>query len=477
MGKKNLYDRLAQFNERIESAVENENNIALVSSLNADGMCASGIASVYIFRLGGKCSVRTVSELTPETLAELESSGYDLFLIMDFGNTTASKLRNSLGTKWLLIDHESIVDGGEENPLKDQNDSLTSYGVDAEREISSGGLVYLLALEASNKNKDLSKLAVVSALAEKQDVGEKKSLVGLNSEIAKSSVSIGALSVKSGLLLAGETMPIHEAIAGNLSPYIDGLTWNYENSYSLVKKTGLQMRNLNGQWRRLTDLDHEEQGILAEAIIKFIVTNASSTLPVADDLTGSVYSLREDPQTSLRDARQYVELLNACGSSNKGGIGVGICMGDRNAILEEGERIFSAYKTSLQQIISRIFSEKWRFNDYGECLFVVGEGAVHETMINPVCSFLVGCLTLNNKLLLVRTITRDNSRYKFSMIRGFRSKFPPILGDLLKSCSESIGSIVTSGRLNSATCEIPLTNLDEFMVSIRSRIRYTRFEG
>jgi RecJ-like exonuclease len=272
-------------------------------------------------------------------------------------------------------------------------------------------------------------------------------------------------------------MPIHEAIAGNLSPYIDGLTWNYENSYSLVKKTGLQMRNLNGQWRRLTDLDHEEQGILAEAIIKFIVTNASSTLPVADDLTGSVYSLREDPQTSLRDARQYVELLNACGSSNKGGIGVGICMGDRNAILEEGERIFSAYKTSLQQIISRIFSEKWRFNDYGECLFVVGEGAVHETMINPVCSFLVGCLTLNNKLLLVRTITRDNSRYKFSMIRGFRSKFPPILGDLLKSCSESIGSIVTSGRLNSATCEIPLTNLDEFMVSIRSRIRYTRFEG
>lgn len=477
MGKKNLYDRLAQFNERIESAVENENSIALVSSLNADGMCACGIASLYIFRLGGKCSVRTVSELTPEILADLESSGYDLSIIMDFDNITANKLRNSLGNKWLLVDHKSIIDGGEENTLADQNDSLTSYGINSEREISSGGLVYLLALESSNKNKDLSTLAVVSALAEKQDVGEKKSLVGLNSEIVKSSISIGALSVKSGLLLAGEAMPIHEAIATNLSPYIDGLTWNYENSYSLVKNTGLQMRNFNGQWRRLTDLDHEEQGILAEAIIKFIVTNASTTLPVADDLTGSLYKLREDPQTSIRDARQYVELLNACGSSNKGGLGVGICMGDRNTILEEGERIFSAYKTSLQKIITRIFSEKWRFNDYGECLFVVGEGAVHETMINPVCSFLVGCLTLNNKLLLVRTITRDNSRYKFSMIRGFRSKFPPNLEDLLKSCSESIGGVVASGRLNSATCEIPLTNLDEFMVSVRSRIRDTKVEG
>ena len=477
MGKKNLYDRLAQFNERIESAVENEKSIALVSSLNADGMCSSGIASVYIFRLGGKCSIRTVSELTPEILADLESSGNDLFIIMDLGNITASKLRNSLGSKWLLLDRKSIVDGAEENLPEDQSDSLASYGVDDEREISSGGLVYLLALEASNKNKDLSTLAVVSALAEKQDVGEKKSLLGLNSEIAMSSVSIGALSVKSGLLLTGEAMPIHEAIASNLNPYIDGLTWNYENSYSLIKSSGLQVRNLNGQWRRLSDLDHEERGILAEAIIKFIATNASTTLPVADDLTGSIYSLREDPQTSVRDARQYVELLKACGSANKGGIGVGICMGDRNAILEEGERIFSDYKATLQEIITRIFSEKWRFNDYGECLFVVGEGAVHDTMIDSVCSFLVGCLTLNNKLLLVRTITRDNSRYKFSMIRGFRSKFPPVLGDLMKSCSESMGSGVAWGRQNSATCEIPLMNLDDFMISIRSRIRDTKFEA
>src|SRR5262249_43047566 len=156
----------------------------------------------------------------------------------------------------------------------------------------------------------------------------------------------------------------------------------------------------------------------------------------------------------------YVELLSACGCANKGGIGVGICMGDRNIILDEGEKIFTAHKETLKEIISRIFSERWRLNDYGDCLFVFGEGAVQESMIDSVCSFLAGCLTMNNKVLLVRTITKDNLRYKFCMIRGFGSRFPPVIGKLLKSCSELVGGIAW-GRQNLAMCEIPLMRLDD----------------
>ncbi len=475
MGRKELYERLGQFNERIESAVENEKSIAIVTSANPDGLCSGGIAATCIFRLGGRCSIRTVLELTPEMITDLKSSGYDLFIFMDLGTTTVNKLRHSLGARWLLIDHQIITEEAEEKLSADHVINLTGCGIDGEKEISSGGLAYLLALEASNKNKDLSTLAVVSALAEKQDIGEKRSLIGINSEIVNTAQSIGALSVKSGLLITGETMPIHEAIASNLSPCIDGLTWNYENSYSLTKNSGLQMKNKNGQWRILAELDQEERGILAEAIIKFMVTSPNTGLPQPEDLTGSIYSLREDPETSIRDARQFVELLRACGSANKGGIGVGICMGDRRAILDEGERIFLAYKETLKENISRIFSERWRFNDYGNCVYVFGEGAVHETMIDSVCSFLAGCLSLNNKVLLVRTITKDNSHYKFCMTRGFRSKFPPILGDLVKSSSEQIGGAAW-GRLNSAICEIPLMSLDDFMISIRTKIRDAEFE-
>ena len=43
MGRKDLYERLGQFNERIESAVENEKSIAIVTSANPDGLCSGGI--------------------------------------------------------------------------------------------------------------------------------------------------------------------------------------------------------------------------------------------------------------------------------------------------------------------------------------------------------------------------------------------------------------------------------------------------
>ena len=64
MGRKELYERLGQFNERIESAVENEKSIAIVASVNPDGLCSGSIAAACISRLGGRCFIRTVMELT-----------------------------------------------------------------------------------------------------------------------------------------------------------------------------------------------------------------------------------------------------------------------------------------------------------------------------------------------------------------------------------------------------------------------------
>lgn len=475
MGRKELYGSLRRFTEVIKSAVENEKNIAIITSLNSDGLCSGGIASIFLFRLGGRCSIRTVFELTSEVITDLKSTGYDLFIFMDLGINMVNKLHDLLGVKWLLIDHQIVAYEIEEKLSADHVINLNKCDIDGEKEISSGGLAYLLALEASNKNRDLSTLAVVSALAERQDIGENRSLIGINSEIANSAQSIGALTVKSDLMISGETKPIHEALASNLSPCIDGLTWNYENSYSLVKSSGLRMRNKSGRWRILAELDRQERGTLTEAIAKFMATTANTGLPVEQDLTGYVYTLKEDPETSVRDARQFVELLKACGSANKGGVGLGVCMGDRGMILDEAEKIFLDYKTTLKENLSRIFSERWRLNDYENCMFVSGEGAVHETMIESVCSFMIECLSLRGKVILVRTITKDNARYKFCAMRGIRCKFPPILGDLVKSYSERIGGVAW-GRPNSAICEIPLTKLEDFMTSIRRGIGDTKFE-
>ena len=58
MGSRELYDTLGRFSERIRLAVENEKSIAIITSLNSDGLCSGGIATISLLRLGGKCSVR-----------------------------------------------------------------------------------------------------------------------------------------------------------------------------------------------------------------------------------------------------------------------------------------------------------------------------------------------------------------------------------------------------------------------------------
>ena len=108
----------------------------------------------------------------------------------------------------------------------------------------------MVASTLDPKNRDLSAIAVVSAVADRQDQGEKKSLVGLNAEILKSAQSLGIVSTDLDIILSGrETSPVYDALAYSLFHYIDGLTWNREACYLLLKNAGIRLRNDNGSWQ------------------------------------------------------------------------------------------------------------------------------------------------------------------------------------------------------------------------------------
>ena len=63
------------------------------------------------------------------------------------------------------------------------------------------------------KNSDLSALAVVSALGDRQDQGERKSFTGKNFEIANTAKELGLVEIDLDLLLVGrETRPLAEAL-------------------------------------------------------------------------------------------------------------------------------------------------------------------------------------------------------------------------------------------------------------------------
>jgi single-stranded-DNA-specific exonuclease len=474
MGVNDLHQGIKVFSEKISAVVENDEEISILSHLDTDGITSGSIISTFLARLGAKWTVRAVSDLNSNVIAQMKSDGHDFYIISDLGAAMAKELFDSLNNKWIIIDHHQIP---QEEMTADYNEQILNawkYGIDGDTEISSGGIAYMIANAIDSKNKDLSATAIISAIGDRQDQGDKKSFIGINSEILKTAQTSGLISVDLDLMFTGrETRPLHEALAYTLFPYINGLTWNIENCYSIIKNSGIKMK-VNGRWRVTSEISQQEKSTILDAIAKFIVTSQNTETDIIDNLTGYAYILvNEDQRSWLRDMREFSTLLNACGRIRKAGVGIGICMGDRNAMLTEGECIVTNYRITLRNYISTIFAEKWRLVDDGKALFINGEGLLDEDMIGAVSSLLSGSPTFGGRLLFVRTLARDNT-YKFSSRKCLGCKSELNLSLLMRHCSELVGG-VGGGHVAAAGCRIPYARLESFMQCVRNVIADGRF--
>lgn len=471
-----LTDALKHFCEKVRSTVEGGNEVAIITHLDADGITSGSIMAMALRRMGARFSLRTVSDLNSSVVEKMKADGRDFYVITDLGGGWASHLRKALGDKWVIIDHHEIT---EEEILTDDGGQILNpwkFGIDGGREVSAGGMAYMVASALDFKNRDLSAIAVVSAVADRQDQGDKKSFFGLNAEILKTAQSLGLVSVDLDIILTGrETRPVHEALAYTLFHYIDGLTWNTEACYLLLKNAGIKLKDDSSRWRALAEFSQEEKSTIVEAVAKFVDSSDKRVSDILlDDLIGYVYTLsREDKRSQLRDAREFSTMLNACGRIGKAGVGIAMCMGDRNMALSAGEEIMNMYKMTLRNNISTIFSEKWRLADDGKTTFVNGDGILEEGMLGAVSTLLSGSPSLRGRLLFVRTLAKEGT-YKFSSRKCLDCKSQANLGVIMRQCSNALNG-AGGGHSAAAGCSIPSYALDDFIAGIKAETNDPKF--
>ena len=463
-----LTDALKHFCEKLRTSIEGGNEVSIITHLDADGIIAGSIMAMALRRMGARYSVRAVSDMNSSVVENMKAEGRDFYVITDLGGGWASNLRKALDNKWVIIDHHEIT---EEEILTDDEAQILNpwkFGIDGGKEVSAGGMAYMVASTLDLKNRDLSAIAVVSAVADRQDQGDKRSFFGLNAEILKTAQSLGLVSVDIDIILTGrETRPPHEALAYTLFHYIDGLTWNSEACYVLLKNAGIKLKDNGGRWRVLAEFSQEEKSAIVEAVAKFVGSSDKRLSEILlDDLIGYVYTLaREDKRSLLRDAREFSTMLNACGRIGRAGVGIALCMGDRNTALSTGEEIMSTYKMTLRNNISTIFSEKWRLADDGKTTFVNGDGILEESMLGAVSSLLSRSPSFWGRVLFVRTLTKDGT-YKFSSRKCLHCKSQANLGVIMRQCSKALNG-AGGGHSAAAGCSIPSSALEDFIAGIK----------
>ena len=471
-----LTDGLKHFCEKLRTNIEGGNEVTIITHLDADGITAGSIMATAFRRMGARYSVRAVNDMNSSVVENMKAEGRDFYVIADLGGGWASNLRKALDDKWVIIDHHEIT---EDEILTDDGGQILNpwkFGIDGGTEVSAGGLAYLVASALDLKNRDLSAIAVVSAVADRQDQGDKRSFSGLNAEILKTAQSLGLVSADLDILLSGrETLPPHAALAYTLFHYIDGLTWKKEACYLLLKDAGIKLKDNDGRWRVLAEFSQEEKSAIVEAITKFVGGSDKRLYEILlDDLIGYVYTLtREDKRSLLRDAREFSTVLNACGRIGRAGVGIAICMGDRNTALSTGEEIVSTYNMTLRNNISTIFSEKWRLTDDGKTAFINGDGILEEAMLGAVSSLLSRSPSLRGRLLFVRTLTKDGT-YKFSSRKCLDCKSQANLGMIMRQCSKALSG-VGGGHSAAAGCRIPSSALEDFITGIKAETNDPKF--
>jgi single-stranded-DNA-specific exonuclease len=460
-----LHEAVRPFCEKLRSVAEDGRSTCIITHQDADGLIAASIICMTLLRLGAKCVIRAISE-TPTIIEQIKSEAYDFYIICDFGSGLGGILNEALGDKWIIIDHHQLPEEGLAEGARKHILNAFNYGIDGGSQVSSGGLAFIIATQIEKRNWDLSSIAIVSAISDRQDQGDKRSFVGINSEIMKIAQSHGLIDVNLDLMFNGrETKPLHEALASTSYPYIHGITWNIENAYSVIKNSGVKMRE-SGRWRVLAEIQQEEKSIILDAIVKLVAASSKyDTANLTQNLVGHTYTLLEEDLTSqLRDAREYSTLLNACASAGRAAVAVGICMGDRNVSLNEGTQIARIHQTTLARSISTIFAEKWRTIDDGRTIFVNAENAVAEDMLTSA-SYLLSGLDMCDRMIFLWTTSKDGM-HKFSCRKCVSCKPGLNLALIVRRCAESVGGI-GYGHAEAAICKIPPDRLEEFVSSVK----------
>jgi RecJ-like exonuclease len=467
MDFKDFKEKAESISELIENAIDEEKQIIVCCHLDADGLASGSIIGKSIYNEGGRAIIRTLSELNQNCITNLRNQEYDFYIFTDIGMGYVEILEKELENKWIILDHhQSSKEELEHMRVLNPHE----FGIDGGVEISGSGVAYLVAKRINSSNRDSAALAVVGALADRQDQGPSRSLIGINQKIIlKDAKMLGLIKEEKDLVFYGrETKPIHEAIASTNTPFIPLLSGNPDACLAALLSSNFKLKE-GERWRTISQLSYEEKMKLIEILIPYL-TKEGAKGEIIEELFGTVYTLlKEEEGTVLRDAREFGSLLNACGRSGKPGIGILICLGDRNEAYYMGEKILSDYRKRITQYLQIINSDVNRMRYEENIVKVIGDDLVDEKMLGAIASIIASSPFFRDKIVIVRTKTKDND-LKISIRRGEKIKDLNIGLIVSKVAKDLNGS--GGGHAAAAGAKIPLEQYEKFMTKLIEEIRY-----
>lgn len=448
----------------IIETIQKDGSIHCFSHLDADGVAAAGIIGKALFRIDAKFRIRITQQLDEKIVDQIGVDKPQLVILTDFGSGYLDILNEKIpNLKVLILDHHQI-NGTSNNPNFVQvNPHL--FGIDGASDVSGSGVAYFVAKAVNRANVDLAPVALVGALGDMQDKYEQRSLCCLNEIIVNDAVAAGLLKVEKDLTFFGrETRPIHRTLSTTTNPFIPGLSGEEDKSLAFLASLNIPIKQ-DEKWRALRDLNEEEKKRLCSALADHLL--AKGLQMEVENLIGYVYVLtKEEPNTALRDAREFAVVMNSTGRMDKPSLGVAICMGDRKSALEEANKILEDYRRNINKYLIWVNEKPERMRELQNIYVIYGEGSINEKIVGTVSSIIVSTLVNNEKPLIAFANVEKENAAKFSARTTEAAIRKGVnLGEIMRYASETHGG-KGGGHNIAAGAQVPLDEIEEFIKSV-----------
>ena len=183
---------------------------------------------------------------------------------------------------------------------------------------------------------------------------------------------------------------MHEALAYASDLGLPGITNDVNRSLLFLQSLGVLMEDMEGTIRPLTDLNQDEKQKISTAIIEYATLKLDiEPMEIIEKLIVNRYVLKSEPiDSDLCDTKEFANLLNACGRTDVGSLGIAIAMGDRKDSYEQAKEIQANYKKLLTKGLGWVYDEE-KLQQKDHIQYYFGEDVIPENIIGTITSMLI----------------------------------------------------------------------------------------
>ena len=326
--------------------IKRDHVVRIISHNDADGISAAGVMCNAVTRQNGKFHVTIVPRLKDEVLSKFLKEKYKLFVFCDMGSGNLKGLGRLKG-EVIVADHHQTSHPNTDTPENIIHVNPHLYGLDGTKDVSASGVSYLTIRPMGYTN--LSGLAIVGAFG---DMQHRNGFSGINKMIIDEGVKSGDIEIHDDFKIAyKEQEPLYKALSYTLNPVIPNVSGDEEGSVTFLEKIGISYGI------KFSELGNEEKDILKNELVQ-----------LNPEIFSSVYSVPSEI-SELRNLEDYANILDACGKNKKHGVGLSICLGDRENSIKEANIMVKSYRDDLVSGLEWIRKEGSVIQDYIQYIY------------------------------------------------------------------------------------------------------------